>query len=66
MFLAGGNAGVVDRLQPVLSSLSDTIRRYDTAPLAITAKLATNLLLPSEVVALAESVRRRSLGGSLG
>jgi 3-hydroxyisobutyrate dehydrogenase-like beta-hydroxyacid dehydrogenase len=60
VFLAGGNAGVVDRLQPVLSSLSDTIRRYDTAPLAI------NLLLPSEVVALAESVRRRSLGGSLG
>ena len=34
MFLAGGNAGVVDRLQPVLSSLSDIIRRYDTAPLA--------------------------------
>jgi len=64
-FLAmpGGNAGVVERLQPVLSSLSDTIRRYDTAPLAITAKLATNLLLLSEVVALAESFAVGRSGG---
>ncbi len=63
VFLAGGNAGVVDRLQPVLSSLSDTIRRYDTAPLAITAKLATNLLLLSAVVALAESFAVGRSGG---
>jgi 3-hydroxyisobutyrate dehydrogenase-like beta-hydroxyacid dehydrogenase len=63
VFLAGGNAGVVDRLQPVLSSLSDTIRRYDTASLAITAKLATNLLLLSEVVALAESFAVGRSGG---
>jgi 3-hydroxyisobutyrate dehydrogenase len=63
VFLAGGNAGIVDHLQPVLSSLSDTIRRYDTAPLAITAKLATNLLLLSEVVALAESFAVGRSGG---
>jgi len=63
VFLAGGNADVVDRLQPVLSSLSDTIRRYDTAPLAITAKLATNLLLLSEVIALAESFAVGRSGG---
>lgn len=63
VFLAGGNAGMVDCLQPVLSSLSDTIRRYDTAPLAITAKLATNLLLLSEVVALAESFAVGRSGG---
>jgi 3-hydroxyisobutyrate dehydrogenase-like beta-hydroxyacid dehydrogenase len=63
VFLAGGNAGVVDRLQPVLSSLSTTVRRYDTAPLAITAKLATNLLLLSEVVALAESFAVGRSGG---
>ncbi len=63
VFLAGGNAGIVDRLQPVLSSLSDTVRRYDTAPLAITAKLATNLLLLSEVVALAESFAVGRTGG---
>jgi len=63
VYLAGGNAGVVDRLQPVISSLSDTVRRYDTAPLAITAKLATNLLLLSEVVALAESFAVGRSGG---
>lgn len=63
VFLAGGNAGVVDRLQPVLSSLSETVRRYDTAPLALTAKLATNLLLLSEVVALAESFAVGRSGG---
>jgi 3-hydroxyisobutyrate dehydrogenase len=63
VFLAGGNAGVVDHLQPVLSSLSDTVRQYDTAPLATTAKLATNLLLLSEVVALAESFAVGRSGG---
>jgi 3-hydroxyisobutyrate dehydrogenase len=63
VFLAGGNAGVVDRLQPLLSSLSETVRRYDTAPLAITAKLANNLLLLSEVVALAESFAVGRSGG---
>jgi 3-hydroxyisobutyrate dehydrogenase-like beta-hydroxyacid dehydrogenase len=63
VYLAGGNAGVVDDLQPVLSSLSDTVRRYDTAPLAITAKLATNLLLLSEVAALAESFAVGRSGG---
>jgi 3-hydroxyisobutyrate dehydrogenase len=63
VFLAGGNDGVVEHLQPVLSSLSDTVRRYDTAPLAITAKLATNLLLLSEVVALAESFAVGRSGG---
>jgi 3-hydroxyisobutyrate dehydrogenase-like beta-hydroxyacid dehydrogenase len=64
VFLAG-DGGVVDRLGPVLSSLSDTgaVRRYDTAPLAITAKLATNLLLLSEVVALAESFAVGRSGG---
>jgi 3-hydroxyisobutyrate dehydrogenase-like beta-hydroxyacid dehydrogenase len=63
VYLAGGNAGVVDDLQPVLSSLSDTVRRYETAPLAITAKLATNLLLLSEVAALAESFAVGRSGG---
>jgi 3-hydroxyisobutyrate dehydrogenase-like beta-hydroxyacid dehydrogenase len=63
VFLAGGNGGVVDHLEPVLSSLSDAVRRYDTAPLAITAKLATNLLLLSGVVALAESFAVGRSGG---
>jgi 3-hydroxyisobutyrate dehydrogenase len=63
VYLAGGPAAVVDRLHPVLSSLSDTVRRYDTASLALTAKLATNLLLLSEVVALAESFAVGRAGG---
>jgi 3-hydroxyisobutyrate dehydrogenase-like beta-hydroxyacid dehydrogenase len=63
VFLAGGNGSVVDRLGPVLLSLSTTVRRYDTAPLASTAKLATNLLLLSEIVALAESCAVGRCGG---
>jgi 3-hydroxyisobutyrate dehydrogenase len=53
----------VDRLAPVLASLSASIRRYDTAPLAITAKLATNLLLLSQMVALSESFAVGCCGG---
>jgi 3-hydroxyisobutyrate dehydrogenase len=63
VLLAGGDSAVVDRLGPVLSSLSNTIRRYDTAPLALTAKLTNNLLLLSEVVALAESLAVGRSGG---
>jgi 3-hydroxyisobutyrate dehydrogenase-like beta-hydroxyacid dehydrogenase len=63
VYLAGGNAGLTDRLGPVLSSLSNTVRRYDTASLAITAKLATNLLLLSQVIALAESFAVGRCGG---
>jgi 3-hydroxyisobutyrate dehydrogenase len=63
VFLSGGDADVVESLKPVLSSLSDTVRRYDTAPLALTAKLANNLLLLSEVVALAETFAVGRSGG---
>jgi 3-hydroxyisobutyrate dehydrogenase-like beta-hydroxyacid dehydrogenase len=63
VYLAGGSAGLTDRLGPVLSSLSNTVQRYDTASLAITAKLATNLLLLSQVVALAESFAVGRCGG---
>ena len=63
MLLAGGDSSVVDRLEPVLSSLSSTIRRYDTAQLALTAKLTNNLLLLSEVVALAEALAVGRSGG---
>ena len=62
-YLAGGDGKLVDRLEPVLAPLSSTVRRYDTAPMAITAKLATNLLLLSEVVALAESFAVGRAGG---
>ncbi|MEU7768405.1 NAD(P)-dependent oxidoreductase [Nocardia sp. NPDC049190] len=61
--LVGGDGDVVDRLSPMISSLSDTVRRYDTASLAITAKLTSNLLLLSGVVGLAESVAVGRCGG---
>lgn len=63
VYLAGGNADLVERLGPLLSVLSNTIRHYDTAPMALTAKLATNLLLLSEVTALAESFAVGRAGG---
>jgi 3-hydroxyisobutyrate dehydrogenase len=63
VFLAGGDAAAVDRLGPVLSSLSDTVRCYDSPALALTAKLATNLLLLSELVALSESLAVGRSGG---
>jgi 3-hydroxyisobutyrate dehydrogenase-like beta-hydroxyacid dehydrogenase len=63
VFLAGGDSALVDRISPVLSSLSETVRRYDTACLAITAKLTSNLLLLSEVVGLAEAFAVGRSGG---
>jgi 3-hydroxyisobutyrate dehydrogenase len=63
VYLAGGDDALVDRLGPVLASLSRTVRHYDTAPMAITAKLATNLLLLSDVIALAESFAVGRAGG---
>jgi 3-hydroxyisobutyrate dehydrogenase len=63
VYLTGGDAAIVDRLSPILSSLTNTVRRYDSAPLAIAAKLAVNLLLLSDVVALAESFAVGRSGG---
>jgi 3-hydroxyisobutyrate dehydrogenase len=63
VLLPGGDSGTVQRLGPVLSSLSTAVRRYDTPPLASTAKLSTNLLLLSEIAALAESFAVGRCGG---
>jgi 3-hydroxyisobutyrate dehydrogenase len=63
VFLAGGDADELETLKPVLSSLSDTVRRFDSAPLALTAKLTNNLLLLSELVALAEAITVGRSGG---
>jgi 3-hydroxyisobutyrate dehydrogenase len=63
MLLAGGNASVVDRLAPMIGSLSGHVRRYDTSQLALTAKLTTNLMLLSGVVAFAESFAVGRSGG---
>jgi len=63
IYLPGGDSSVLDRLAPVLSSLSATIHPYDTPSMATTAKLAANLLLLSQIAALAESFAVGRSGG---
>ncbi|HUB40455.1 MAG TPA: NAD(P)-dependent oxidoreductase [Streptosporangiaceae bacterium] len=63
VYLVGGDSSIADHLAPALSSLSATIHRYQTPSLATTAKLATNLLLLSQVTALAESFAVGRSGG---
>lgn len=63
VYLAGGDPGAVDRLTPLLRSLTGTVRRYGAAPLATTAKLASNFVLLSGIVALAEAFAIGRSGG---
>jgi 3-hydroxyisobutyrate dehydrogenase-like beta-hydroxyacid dehydrogenase len=63
VYLVGGDGRLVDRLATMLSSLSASIHRYQTPSLATTAKLAVNLLLLSQVTALAESFAVGRSGG---
>jgi 3-hydroxyisobutyrate dehydrogenase-like beta-hydroxyacid dehydrogenase len=62
-YLIGGTAEVIAFVEPVLAALTETVRRYDAAPMASTAKLAVNLLLLDGVVALAESFAVGRAGG---
>jgi len=62
-YLAGGDPAVVGRLHPVLATLSDTVRRYDTPAKAGNAKLASNLMLLAAVAALAEAMAVARTGG---
>jgi 3-hydroxyisobutyrate dehydrogenase-like beta-hydroxyacid dehydrogenase len=62
-YLAGGDPAVVARLEPVLSALSDKVRRYDTPAKAGHAKLASNLILLAAVAALAEAMTVARSGG---
>jgi len=62
-YLAGDDGSVADRLAPVLASLSSSVHRYHTPSLATAAKLATNLLLLSQIAALAESFAVGRSGG---
>jgi 3-hydroxyisobutyrate dehydrogenase-like beta-hydroxyacid dehydrogenase len=62
-YLAGGEEAVVARLEPMLATLSDRVRRYPTPATALAAKLATNLILLSAVTALAEACAVGRAGG---
>ena len=63
VYLAGGDPAAVERLEPVLATLTDTVRRYDRAGKAMSAKLASNLMLLAEVAALAEAFAVARSGG---
>jgi len=63
VLLVGGGDHDIGHLAPILDSLSPTIRRYPEARLANVAKLTTNMLLLSGVVALAESLAVGRRGG---
>ena len=62
-YLAGGQGPVLDRLEPMLSSLAANVRRYEQPSQAAAAKLASNLMLLAGVVALAESFAVGHAGG---
>jgi len=62
-YLAGDDGSAVNRLAPVLASLSSSVHRYHTPSEATAAKLATNLLLLSQITALAESFAVGRSGG---
>jgi 3-hydroxyisobutyrate dehydrogenase len=55
-YLAGGDADVIDYLQPVLECLGGRLKRYDRPEKASTAKLAVNLMLLAGIAAVAEAL----------
>lgn len=62
-WLPGGDPAVLDRLTPVLEALGGQIRRFDRPERSSVAKVASNLLLLTGVVALAESFAVGRAGG---
>jgi 3-hydroxyisobutyrate dehydrogenase len=62
-YLVGGDPAVADELEPVLDTLSNEVRHFDTPRKAIGAKLANNLMLLIEVAALAEAFSVGRAGG---
>lgn len=62
-YLLGASGPVQSAVEPVLPALGGMVRRYSSARLASTAKLAVNLLLLSGVASLAESFAVGRSGG---
>jgi 3-hydroxyisobutyrate dehydrogenase-like beta-hydroxyacid dehydrogenase len=63
VFLAGGPEASLQRLEPVLRSLSPNHRTYPEARLAAVAKLAVNTVLLAGLVSLAEGLAVGRAGG---
>jgi len=63
VYLAGGPAEAIDRLGPMLASLTSTVKRFGHPGQAAAAKLAVNLMLLSSVATLAEAFAVGRSGG---
>lgn len=63
VFLAGGPAGTLDHLGPVTATLSEKVTRFETAPLALAAKITANFLLLGGLAVLAEAFEIGRAGG---
>ncbi|MBO0855303.1 MAG: NAD(P)-dependent oxidoreductase [Nocardia sp.] len=61
--LAGGEGATLDALSPLLRSLSDSVRRYESPALALAAKVTGNYLLLAGVATLAEAFALGRAGG---
>lgn len=62
-FLAGGRAEVLDRIEPLLASLSGRVNRLDSPAVALGAKLTGNYLLLGGLAVLAEAFEVGRAGG---
>ena len=62
-YLAGGDQGSIDSIQPLLDSLGGQVKRYARAELASAGKLAVNLMLLTGVATLAEALAVGRAGG---
>lgn len=62
-YLAGGAPAAIEVLRPALDVLAAAVRRYQSPPLASTAKLASNLVLLVALNGLAEGIAAGRAGG---
>jgi 3-hydroxyisobutyrate dehydrogenase-like beta-hydroxyacid dehydrogenase len=62
-YLIGAEPEVAARLQPLVASLSTNVRHFDSPGHALAAKLASNLVLLADIVALAEAIAVGRAGG---
>jgi 3-hydroxyisobutyrate dehydrogenase len=61
--LAGGTSAVLDRIAPVLTSISGQVRTYPEPSLALAGKVTSNLVLLSGLAVLAEAFAVGRAGG---
>lgn len=63
VYLAGGPGPALDRIDPVTSALTERLVRFDSAQLALAAKVTANFLLLGGLSVLAEALEIGRAGG---